>query len=1322
MSASTKLRITTNQRKVLRLEAQQTAYRSIIDRFNGFRDKYFDVLNSATNLRSRATFNRHAAKITRNGAEVKPAGVNVTVGANATPGNYKVTVESLATQTKVTSAAMDKLAQPIDLSDFEDGKSYAMSVTVGGTQRWISFKGDHDADEVVKNINEALQVFGRTNDTAATGKGRVFFNDDISAGPIGFTATDRSAISTSAVTELKTDVNLGLLANMETGNNSITLVIDGQSKVVNFQTVKEDYFSDLSFVQNADGIWSVVGGTAESRAAFNAIVQEMYDKQRNDSFETWAAANPAQNRVMLNAAQTITALNNAGINTAGLTSSSTAAEIETFIDNLSSGAATSARNAINNATAAEALNIRATALQSWATANSIDTTGVNWTNANSVNAFINANTGARAAADTATFNHIYNNQMNAQQRAMFDEEVERRNVQTRQTEFDRAITALYNEFDAWQRKAIGGSLVDNPDFNPLMPPSAANSPTINNPNYLFRNDWLAMMGLDNVNVEALYTAHGDEWAQGILSNVTFTDIPFLTALQDGTGIFASMTQTRREELLDELEEYMKADGRAQKRFEQAAETAYNGKIYNEHRLTFLQIGYNERNAYYNSFDGGAAVPGSDFNTFFRENVVGISGAAADFTPAQKAAALVAAGFAGAAGLTTDAQIDAFLASSAMNASDASRLHVAQLAQRTAVVDAGNGTTTHNGLTTYERIAVLQAQGINVSGIADATSHASITSFIGTLAAEDQTKVNNALTAARNSKIQAVTLTPAQQIAALNSAGINTGSIVDPTDTEEINKFITDNVTAVTDRQKANNAINAAQVAHFNAIPKTPNPAMTPEALARYFNDNVIDNTLNKIVFDDGTKVEAVVDGSGNLVLEAYREDADGNRITGSVLMGAIINAGSKNDFSVPGGNEFPTQENTVSSISTSTRLSELGLEAVNGNYTFTINDVLFTFGANTTVREMMTAVNNNTRANVEMSFSTLTNNFEIKSKEFGADGKLEIGSGTQGDAQGLLAALGFGTVGGVEQFTRTEGKNLSLTIDDGKTTQTIETASDTFTMNGITIRVGPNAVEGPDGTFEISVERDTSALLDIIKDFVKDYNAMIDYVFGYVNEKPDREYFMLTDTDREELGMTDRQEQKWEERAMKGLLYNDRTLTKLMSDMRIAMFSGIDRGDGTMFGLFSMGITTSTNWRDNGKLVIDEQKLTEAIENNIELITELFTSTAENPKTKGPSGIMPQLHNVINSATRTTGERWERGLLVQRAGMANQTSATSNAIYDQIKRLNSVIANLELRYQRQQDRYWKIFSALETQMGQLNSQSDFVAQMGMNNLWGMNNR
>jgi len=160
-----------------------------------------------------------------------------------------------------------------------------------------------------------------------------------------------------------------------------------------------------------------------------------------------------------------------------------------------------------------------------------------------------------------------------------------------------------------------------------------------------------------------------------------------------------------------------------------------------------------------------------------------------------------------------------------------------------------------------------------------------------------------------------------------------------------------------------------------------------------------------------------------------------------------------------------------------------------------------------------------------------------------------------------------------------------------------------------------------------------------------------------------------------------------------------------MSKMRTAMLAGVDRPDSATakFGLFSMGITTSSNWRENGKLAINETALMSAIENNIDLIADLFTNTE--------NGLMTQLDKIIKDAVNPLGARHEKGVLIQKAGMLNSSSVNDNVLTEEIKRLNDMIDRLEMRYSKQQDRYWKVFSSLEQQMGVLQGQGDYISGM-----------
>ena len=109
----------------------------------------------------------------------------------------------------------------------------------------------------------------------------------------------------------------------------------------------------------------------------------------------------------------------------------------------------------------------------------------------------------------------------------------------------------------------------------------------------------------------------------------------------------------------------------------------------------------------------------------------------------------------------------------------------------------------------------------------------------------------------------------------------------------------------------------------------------------------------------------------------------------------------------------------------------------------------------------------------------------------------------------------------------------------------------------------------------------------------------------------------------------------------------------------------------------------------------------------LDLGTHLFAAAAHTGKT----GIMHKLDDVLTGAVKTTGARKDKGTLVQLAGTKTGTSATDNSIYDQLKSISTLISSLETRYEKQQDRYWKQFSNLETMMGSLNSQTSYIQQL-----------
>lgn len=452
--------------------------------------------------------------------------------------------------------------------------------------------------------------------------------------------------------------------------------------------------------------------------------------------------------------------------------------------------------------------------------------------------------------------------------------------------------------------------------------------------------------------------------------------------------------------------------------------------------------------------------------------------------------------------------------------------------------------------------------------------------------------------------------------------------------------------------------------------------LSNEDLAAYANKHELNKAIGKVKLSDGTGLN--IDENGTVTA------ANGKKLS------VAADPATKNTFGAS------TARTTTAQVTTATTLKDLGVE---DSATFTINGTKFTFTSDYTVAKMMSEINASKNARATMTFSTLTNSFALSSSGYGTSASIEFSAENGSAGAELLSTLGL-TSG-----TLTQGRNLQLEVNG----ETIETSSNSFTADGTTMTF-TSAAQGAEFSYE--VKKDNSSAIDAIKSFVEDYNKIIEEVYGQLDQKPNSDYYALTDDDIEDMDLSEKQQEKWEEKAKEGLLYNDSTVSTVMQKMRSVLYSTVKTADGQTFSLFSMGITTSDDWGDHGKLELDETKLEAAFEQYGDQIADLFAGTTvdENGNTV-KTGIMHKLDDVLTGAVKTTGARKDKGTLVQLAGTKTGTSATDNSIYDQLKSISTLISSLETRYEMQQDRYWKQFSNLETMMGSLNSQTSYIQQL-----------
>lgn len=423
-------------------------------------------------------------------------------------------------------------------------------------------------------------------------------------------------------------------------------------------------------------------------------------------------------------------------------------------------------------------------------------------------------------------------------------------------------------------------------------------------------------------------------------------------------------------------------------------------------------------------------------------------------------------------------------------------------------------------------------------------------------------------------------------------------------------------------------------------------------------------------------------------VDGYTFTLDGSYLT------AKDSSGNDADFAITaidGGTLGLSKASASNKANSNARLADLGFKADNdGSYTMTINGTKITVDKDATVSTLMSAVNKSD-AGVTMTYSSLTNSFTVEANEKGGAGKVEI------EANDLTKGLGLaddnGTVG------LKQGQNAIFEING----QEIYLNDNTYTLDGTTFTFNDNMKIGEEYT--ANVTKDNSTVKETVKKFVESYNKLIEDVYDYIGKSPAEDsdgnrYEPLTDAEKED--MSEDEITKWEENAKQGILYNDSTVSTIMSKMRSVLYESVTLDDGSKFGIYSMGIKTSSEWSEHGKLEIDEDAFDKAFENNSDAIVKLFTDTT--------SGVMTKLNKVIDGAVKSSGAAENRGTLVQKAGKADSSVTTDSTIYKQMVKMQERLKELQNRYDDKEEYWWKVFTNMETAMSDLNSQTSYISQ------------
>ena len=167
---------------------------------------------------------------------------------------------------------------------------------------------------------------------------------------------------------------------------------------------------------------------------------------------------------------------------------------------------------------------------------------------------------------------------------------------------------------------------------------------------------------------------------------------------------------------------------------------------------------------------------------------------------------------------------------------------------------------------------------------------------------------------------------------------------------------------------------------------------------------------------------------------------------------------------------------------------------------------------------------------------------------------------------------------------------------------------------------------------------------------------------------------------------------------MSGTLKNDSIISGVLNQMRSAMSSVVGGVSGAN-ALNKLGINTSSNYLENGKLTIDETKLKEAISANPNQVYELFAADGTKDSEKG---LARRITSALDDA---------RTKITTKAGSGTTTVNNSFVLGRLLEGYEDQMTRFEDRLASLESRYWKQFTAMEQAIQKANSQSSYLSGM-----------
>lgn len=339
----------------------------------------------------------------------------------------------------------------------------------------------------------------------------------------------------------------------------------------------------------------------------------------------------------------------------------------------------------------------------------------------------------------------------------------------------------------------------------------------------------------------------------------------------------------------------------------------------------------------------------------------------------------------------------------------------------------------------------------------------------------------------------------------------------------------------------------------------------------------------------------------------------------------------------------------------------------------------------TTISDVLSQIKS---TGLNASFDEKQQRFYISAKDPGASGDFTFG----GNADALKV---LGLVEGTDPDDQTlarkiKGEDAQITLNGA----TYTSSNNVFDINGLTI----TALDK--GETSITTENDTDGIYDMLKNFLKEYNSVINEIDKLYNAGSAKGYEPLTSEEKE--AMTEKEIEEWEKKIKDSVLRRDSNLSTVGNALKEIMASGFEVNGTTMhlsdFGIATLGYFSAA---DNEKYAYhidgdpddtntsgNADKLKSMIKNDPDTVVSFFTQLSRSLQDK-----MKDLSKSVNGY-RSYGSFYD--------------DKKMKSDYDDY---TSKIKDLEDKLTAYEDKWYAKFSAMETALAKMQSNANAVTSL-----------